>query len=87
MENTGLLKVHFMDFEYAELRDILLDEEVMMRRSTLPDHWFVFIKPERFEKLKLSLLIDRCLVKMPEDSNEVEVSRPGLKLGEQDDTG
>jgi len=84
VENTEFLKIHFMDFEYAELRDILLDEDVLMRRSTLPDYWYVFIKSERFEKLKLSLLIDRCLVKQPEDSNEVEVSRPHLQLGEQE---
>ena len=77
-----MLRVHFQGFTYTELRDILLNESVMMRASTLPDDWYIFIAQDRFEKLKLSLLIDQCLVQQNEDTENVEVSRPHLKLGE-----
>lgn len=79
MNETKYLKVHFQNFEYSELRDILLNEDVMVRASTLPGDYFVFIKPDRFEKLKLSLLIDRCMVKQAEDGINVEISRPDLQ--------
>jgi hypothetical protein len=77
------LKIHFQDFTYTELRDILMNEEVMMRASTLPNHYYVFLEKEKFEKLKLSLLVDQCLVQENEKGNDIEVSRPHLKLGEQ----
>ena len=84
MDNQRL-RIHFQGLEYSELRDILLDETVMMRQSTLPNHWFVFMESDRFEKLKLSLLIDRCMVQHPEDTNDVTVSRPHLNLENSND--
>ena len=76
--NAPFLRLHFEDFEYDEMREILLDEDVLFRRSTLKDNWYVSIKPKRFDTLKLSLLVSNCIVKQDEDGINVHITRNTL---------
>ena len=75
--NSNLLTIHFQNFEYDEVLEVLMDREVFsVRASTLPGDWFVFINPDVFEQLKLSLLISSCIVTQEENSTLVEIVRP-----------
>lgn len=71
-----ILRLHFEQFEYDELLEVLMDKEsISIRQSTLPDDWYVRIEQAVFEKLKLSLLISNCIVKQEEDSINVNITR------------
>ena len=76
VEEYKSLKLHFQDFEADEIREIMLEEDLLdMRRSTLPNYWFITITPEVFERLKVSLLISSCVLTQEEDSNYIEITR------------
>ena len=76
VEEHKSLKLHFQDFEADEIREIMLEEDLLdMRRSTLPNYWFITITPEVFERLKVSLLISSCVLTQEEDSNYIEITR------------
>ena len=76
VEEYKSLKLHFQDFEADEIREIMLEEDLLdMRRSTLPNYWFITITPEVFERLKVSLLISSCVLTQEENSNYIEITR------------